>query len=384
MEKTNSALATPLRDHLDRLSAFEPSEEAPVLSLYLDLQPDEHGRDRYDAWLRKTLHDRALSLKGDARRSFDADAERIRSFIDDKTRPSANGLAIFACSARDLFETVQLDVGFDDHWLFLGSVPHLFPLARVNDQYPRYAALVADTNSARLFVFGLGTTQKGQEIRNAKTRKTTAGGWSQARYQRHIENFHLQHLKEVVDALERVVRDEQINHIVISCDDVSKPTLMEQLPKHLAEKVIDIARLENHAPERDVLITTLDALRGRDAQTDAEHVQAVLDGWGANGLGVIGPEDTLKALEMGQVEELVITARADRLRPAESLPASVAPGPVEVDTSSPSAELDADRLKLADELVTKAQQTGARIRFVEDPDLLADVGGVGALLRFRI
>ena len=35
-------------------------------------------------------------------------------------------------------------------------------------------------------------------------------------------------------------------------------------------------------------------------------------------------------------------------------------------------------------LVTRAQQSAARIRFVEDPALLADVGGVGALLRFKI
>ena len=45
---------------------------------------------------------------------------------------------------------------------------------------------------------------------------------------------------------------------------------------------------------------------------------------------------------------------------------------------------EANRNELADQLVTKAQQTAARIRFIEDPALLAEVGGVGALLRFRI
>ena len=45
---------------------------------------------------------------------------------------------------------------------------------------------------------------------------------------------------------------------------------------------------------------------------------------------------------------------------------------------------DEARLKLSDELVTRAQQTAARIRFIEDATLLADIGGVGALLRFRI
>ena len=53
-------------------------------------------------------------------------------------------------------------------------------------------------------------------------------------------------------------------------------------------------------------------------------------------------------------------------------------------TSNPSGSTDEGRLKLSDELVTRAQQTAARIRFIEDASLLADVGGVGALLRFRI
>jgi peptide subunit release factor 1 (eRF1) len=40
-------------------------------------------------------------------------------------------------------------------------------------------------------------------------------------------------------------------------------------------------------------------------------------------------------------------------------------------------------VRLADELVTKAMQTSARITFVENADLLADYGGVAAILRFR-
>jgi peptide subunit release factor 1 (eRF1) len=379
----STSLATPLREQLDRLASFEPSEDAPVLSLYLDAQPDQHGRDHFEPWLRKTLSERARTLKGGARESFDQDVARITAYLEE-TRRSANGVAIFSCAARGLFEAMQLDVPFEDHWLFVGSVPHLYPLARVNDQFPRYAALIADTNSARLFVFGLGSTETGEEVRNAKTRRTSQGGWSQARYQRRNENFHLQHLKEVVDTLERVVRDEAINYVVLSCDEATKATLMEQLPNELADKVIDIGRIDIKAPEHEVLSATLEALRGHDAETDAEHVQALLDAWRGSGLGVAGPEDTLRALEMGQVEELLITASPMLIRKAREIQATVAPGPVEVDTSAPAAELDAEQLKLADDLVTKAQQTSARIRFIEDASLLADVGGVGAVLRFKI
>ncbi len=356
----------------------------PVLSLYLDMRPDQHGRENYAPFLRKTFAERVQTLTGDARKSFERDAERITTYLGDVKR-SANGLAIFACSARDgFFEAVQLDAPLEQHWLFIGSVPHLYPLARINDQFPRYAALLVDTNSARLFVFGLGAAETQREVRNVKTRKSSMGGWSQARYQRHLENFHLHHMKEVVDVLDRVVREEAIGRIVVACDEIAKPTLMGQLPQHLKEKVIDTVNLDINAPQHVVLSETLEALRERDAETDAEVVERMLNAWRANGLGVVGPEDTLKALSMGQVEELVVVASPGMLRATASLPPDSAPGPVDVDTSAPADGIDPNRLKLADELVTRAQQTSARIRFVENADLLYEVGGVGALLRFRI
>jgi peptide subunit release factor 1 (eRF1) len=39
---------------------------------------------------------------------------------------------------------------------------------------------------------------------------------------------------------------------------------------------------------------------------------------------------------------------------------------------------------VADQLVRLARQTSATVRFIEEPALLAEVGGVGAFLRFRI
>ncbi len=357
-----NALETPQREQLDRLAAFD-ANDALVIRLYLDMRPDQNGRSNYSPFLRKVLPERAGTLTGSARASFDRDIERITAFLEQDVRKSANGLAIFACAGHaDFFEAVQLDAPVEEHQLFIGPVPHLYPLARLNDQFPRYAALLVNTNSARLFVFGLGTTQARREVANVKTRRTTMGGWSQARYQRHIENFHLLHMKEVVDVLERVVREEALTQIVVACDEVARPTLMDQLPKHLAEKVVDVLALDIRTPEHEVLAETLEALRGRDALTDSEQVETMLGAWRAGGLGVAGPAATKRALEMGQVEELIITAVPTALKAA-----------------SPDGAAE-----LANELVTLAQQTGARIRFIEDAALLAGVGGAGALLRFRI
>jgi peptide subunit release factor 1 (eRF1) len=233
-------------------------------------------------------------------------------------------------------------------------------------------------------VFGLGIAETRREVRNVKTRRTSMGGSSQARYQRHISNFHLHHTKEVVDVLDRVVREDVIDKIIVSCDPVTMPTLIEQMPKHLSEKVVDIVHLDIHTPEHQVLTETLETMREKDAQTDAEHVERLMNAWHSGGLGVVGPEDTVDALAKSQVEELLITATPALLRSAARLPVELRMGSVDIDTSAANDNADPQQLQFADELVSRAQQQSARIRFIEDPALLAEVGGVGALLRFKI
>jgi peptide subunit release factor 1 (eRF1) len=198
------------------------------------------------------------------------------------------------------------------------------------------------------------------------------GGWSQARYQRHTENYHIQHAKEVVDALARVVRDESIGAVVIAGDDVIAPLLKDQLPKDIAARVIDI-KLEARAPEHVVLERTIAALRDRDRETDRESVDELIGAYRAGGLAVAGVEATRKALDMGQVDELIIAAS----------PAAIA---VKSSEKAPDPKAEADVTaaeRTADELVAKARQTSATIRFIEDPALLSAIEGVGALLRFK-
>ncbi len=70
------------------------------------------------------------------------------------------------------------------------------------------------------------------------------------------------------------------------------------------------------------------ALREKDAETDVEKVQELMDAWKSGGLGVAGPEATLSAFQLGQVEELIITASPETLKPVQKLPEDAAPGDV--------------------------------------------------------
>lgn len=74
------------------------------------------------------------------------------------------------------------------------------------------------------------------------------GGWSQIRYQRHADSLHLLHAKEVVEALGRVVREDEADHVLLAGDEVIIPLLREQLPPALREKVVDVLRFDVGTP----------------------------------------------------------------------------------------------------------------------------------------
>ncbi len=375
---------------LERLAEFEPTG-LPFISLYLNAQANENGRDQFERFVRKEFSERAKTYAANTpeRESFDRDVERIKEYLANEVRPESNGIAVFACAgANDFFEAAQFEAPINHHWLYVYNQPHLYPLARLADQYPRYAVLVADTNRARLYVFGRGKALKTEELNNVKTRRSQAGGWSQMRYQRRLENYHLQHAKEVVDALERTVREDGIEHVIIAGDEVIIPLLKEQLPNIVAEKVVDVLNIPIDSPEHEILEASAEAMREHDAETDAEKVARLLNDYRAGGLAVVGAQATLAALSMGQVEELVITARQQHIKGDREDVAILSDNevaePVVAGTDNTVKNLDADTIIVAADLVTRARQTSARITFIEDPALLAEVGGCGAILRYLL
>ncbi|MGB2717531.1 MAG: Vms1/Ankzf1 family peptidyl-tRNA hydrolase [Vicinamibacterales bacterium] len=380
-------------DQLDRLAALEPAPY-PVVSLYLNTQPGQTGRDQYQTFVRKEFSARSRTYPPHSpeRECLEQDLDRISRYLETELQPSANGVAIFACSAGELFEAVQLTAPIEQHWLYIGDRPHLYPLARVESLYPRYAVVLANTNTARILVVSTGAVVTDKEITGTRTRRTTQGGWSQARFQRHIENFHLQHAKEVIDALDRIVQVENIENIVIAGDEVIVPLLREQMPKHLAERIVDHIRVDKDGSLDDVVKTSLDAMQRVREQTERDKVEAAVGGYRAGALGVVGPEDTLDALIKGQVDELLLAANLNELQALSGgkSETSVANDAVlqepmvEPVHAGEAAAAPPETVRLADELVAKAAQTSARITFIQDPDLLSAYGGVAALLRFRI
>ena len=369
---------------LNRLLSFEPTP-APVISLYLDARVNENGQRTFMPFVRKQLNERVKSydVQSEERQSFEEDFVRIMRYLEHEVQDSVQGLAVFACSAaKDWFEVGDFEAPFERNRVFISDRPHVYPLARLIDQYRRYAVVLADTNRAQIFVFAAGRAVDRQDVQNVKTKHTKVGGWSQARYQRHEQNYHLQHAKEVVEMLEKIVRDENIEHIILAGDEaVVVPLLREQMPKTIEAKVIDALSLAIDTPEHELLEESLTAFQRHDSLTDMEKVQRLLNEYRADDLGVAGAAETLAALSNGQVEEMLIAAKAESIQYDEEEVKKV----LELYRGEEPLPDELDQRSVADELVKRANTlSSATVTFIEDSTRLEMLGGVGGFLRYRI
>ena len=383
---------------IEKLGTMEPDGK-PFFSIYLNAEAGQNGRDTFAIWLKTQLSDEEQKYKADEAElaRFNAVTERIDSFVENEADPGANGIAIFAgMGEEDFFEVVQLDVPFPESRFYSMDRPHIFPLARAIYENPRYAVLWADKNKADIYIFGgetrirsdMDLESKVESIENEVTSGTSAGGWSQQRFQRRRENFALQHAKEVVAELEEVMKKHDVDHLVIAGDEETiLPVIKPELSKALEAKLIGSASIADYQSEDEIHEKTLELVNTELATLQMKEVERVNDATKAAAkLGTLGVEDTLRALANGQVEELVVASNIDSIdyskKKVKKILKEYEPGD---DTAPTDAAANvSSSAEIADQLIMRAINTAAKIMFVKDDSLLEDAGGVGAILRFNM
>jgi peptide chain release factor subunit 1 len=349
-----------LKDSMRRLAEVE-STEAPILSLYIDTRPEAHGERPGERMALVVVRDRlgaigaALDAHTEARVSFDADRDRIAAFLEEADLNETDGVAIFACERIGLWEAIGSNVEFDTQ-VSAGPTAELFQLARMLDDTASALVALVDSNTCRLFVTRRGdlTERPGPDEGTEEHRRRDIGGWSQARYQRHIDMQDKRFAKEAAEAIDRLVAREKPEHVILAGDERAISWLEPELSERVRPLVEHVARIEMRATLEDVreeVAPILAALEEAEGQDVADRAVA---GFRADDLGVVGIDRTMAALEAGQVDELVIDE---------------------------TVGLDED---LRAELVRQASLTDARVEVVRDHAGLKRHEGVGATLRFRI
>jgi peptide chain release factor subunit 1 len=373
-------------DELRDLAAFE-AEKGCAVSLYLDLDPSRSPTAGDAATRLHSLLDEAAKGDGanrrelthDQRQELKADFTRIQEYYEREfTREGARGLAIFTAGLDNVWRTLALTEQVRDD-VRVGRTLYLAPLVPLIGRGEGAVVVVVGRERGRFYLLRGGRLEELADHTEEQPGKHDQGGWSQARYQRHIETLVHDHLKEVAEELDRVVRRLHGPQVVVISSEETRADFDGLLSKDAAAAIVGWTHAEAHAqaPELLELATpVLERWRG-------EQEQAALERWreeaGRNGRAAAGWEQTLEAASDGRVDLLLFQDGADH-------PAARCPRCGRVAVEDGKCPLDGTSMERSDEgLDLAVHQTlihGGSVWAVQHRRDLEPVEGIGALLRY--
>jgi peptide chain release factor subunit 1 len=369
---------------LRELAAFRAANGCAI-SIYVDLDPSaaptvpaEKAKfhSRVDE-AKKEADARAAARGRDCRYALEADFERLKAWGDDEfDRDGARSLAVFASSADGLFRIVPLVEPVADGWE-VGPELWIAPLA--GQLGAGEGALVAVVSRERGVLYRLheGRLAEIADESEEVPGQHDQGGWSQARYQRHIENIVLRHLKTVAEEIDKTVHNRRPRLVMVAPEEL-RSEIESALSHEARESIVGWATADAHANEVELLALVrpfLDEARAREDEATLERWQAER---GRGGKVAAGWKQTLDAASDARVDVLLIGEGARHA-------AWWCPKDGRAYADGGKCPLDGTKLEPRDDAVDLAihhtlLHGGTFVRF--GAGALADADGIGAILRF--
>ena len=310
------------------------------------------------------------------------EAERVLRFLEESWRPDGKGLVIFSSEPIGLWETLSLQV-LVPNAAYFGETPYVRLLALIIDEHERYATVVVDKEDAHLYVIHMGQIERQSEVFDAGVPgRHEQGGWAQARYQRHT-GFHVhEHLKHVLQRLERYYYAQPFDRLILGGPEEALTEFQKMLPPVLQERFIGAFHTNAKGQPQEILAKAAAVFEAYERAQEEALVARIADEAGAGGQGVVGPAATIEALNEGRVHKLVVGAGVTI--PGAECPNCrlllEPPGPTCPACGAPTADLP----DLVERAVQRVYENNGRVEVVfgRAAQWLAARGGIGAQLRF--
>ena len=381
-----------IKDELYELGQFE-GNGSKVISLYLnidgalfprhlDLEPD------LSALLRKVEKDflKDDHTRNEEKKSVSKDLERIDQYVRfELDREDKRGLAIFASADQGLWKVVTLPVRLPN-LITVAAKPHLATLASVINQYDYYCTVVVDRRKARIFSVYMGEIEESFGIFEDNVPDQVKGGeWAglrQTKIAHHIEDHLARHLKRVSNKTLAYYKARKFKHLLIGGSKEVIPKFKEVLHPYLKERVSGEFIADPDTSINSILKKSKGCEEGFEFEREKKLIERVLGEDSEGKKAVTGLDDTVRAMERGQVFKLLI-------------PQNTSIGGYLCSEGHYVSEKDVKRCPICKrglqsekdvigEIMRLAGAKNVEIRFLRYHEKIGDEQRIGALLRYVV
>jgi peptide chain release factor subunit 1 len=363
------------------------ADGAPVSSVYLDVDGRRYPKKEEVVRRARSLTDDLLRqaqdhhLSKDATCSVSKDVQRMVEHVEGVERDSTRGLAMFACSSSDLWEAVEVPRPVPDR-AGLADHAYVVPLEALVETYQSFCTALVDRSRARILLAKMGRIEERTDILDDVPGRHEQGGWSQSRYQRHIEEHAVEHLKHVADRLLGFWKVRRFDHLILAGPHEVVVEFERNLHDYLSRRIVDRIPLSMTASPADVLARSLEVEERVEAARERELVDRIRAEAAAGRHGVVGLEAVLASLNDGRVEALAVPFGLER----EGVRCTTCGRLWMAGARCPTCRGRTERVPdVVDEAVASAIRQSARVDVLtlvsDDPRRLREVEA-GALLRY--
>jgi peptide chain release factor subunit 1 len=355
-----------------------------VLSVYVNLDPSEFatGPARSSALTSaadeasRAVENGGRELSHEVRLRLREDVERIRAYAGSADFDGTHGLAIFA--AGDLFEVLHLPSTVPNAVVVDGS-PHVAPL--VGEPDGAWCVVLVNRRDGRILSGGPLGLEDDERIADDVPGRHDQGGWSQSRFQRHIDEEAHRHLERVAEAVAERCRRGDFDHLLVGGPQEGYSEFVELLDNDCRERLRGRVAVDvESATASQVAEAALPAMREHQEARRDELLGRLQQGLGAGGRAAAGLEEVLDCLNEQRVETLLHDAAF------ESAGAQCPSCGWLTARDSGACPADGAELQPCGDVVEPAihralAQDADVIRFRDRPEMELH-GGIAALLRF--
>lgn len=363
--------------------------KGPVISVYLRIDPKRSTiRSRQTA-----LTTLAASIKSQLAKLPSAQRTRLESGWK-KIERSFGGMK-FSAGMRSIVGFVDGN-GQTSIWpvsvplfsrAFLSDRPVVGPLARMRDDYRRYAVVLIDRDEAQVYTMREGALENvSQSITSNVPKKIRGmsaswGGWQENNILRHIE-WHLhEHFKKTTELLTHLQYDHAYDRLLIGGHPETLGKFSSYLPRSLADLVVGMFRVPDKASFAEIRKLTGRAIENAEIEEEDRMVAAVKEENHKGGHAAIGLDRVLEALAIGAVHTLVVST--DFRTPVwvceEHQTRSSYARDCEAGSHAMTKVVEGGERLIVDTLLE-----GGSVEFIRGGTPLDKMGGVAALLRFSV
>jgi len=375
------------REQVESLAGFK-GDDYLTTSFYLDTDKGRWTKKEINLSFKNLLSENRTrvdqkDISRGKKESFHKDLEKISRFF---TRNIGSykfpGLAIFSCTKQNFWEVFNLPdsprsvIVFDHN-------PYVRPLSAILDEYHPIITLLIGRKEAKWYEIFMGEISVLENLITDVPSKVKEGGWEgyeSKRIERHVAAHLREHFKKAAQMTFNFFKKNHFDWLFLGCKDEHCAEFEPLLHPYLKSRLKGRIKAELNDSSNKVLKESLQLEKKLKKEEEDETVKSLISELEKGGLAVSGVRDTLKKLNWGEVQTLVVTrhfAKAGKICPKCNF--------IFLDElRCPSCQVKTEKVvDVIDEAVEVAMEKNSRVKHIAPPSKLRRYGNIGAFLRYK-